>query len=148
MPYKSSQGFQTLKIFQLLAAAASPDPPHTLRPGWKQDLRFTLDFADSRVEGFYPVLGADWNADGRKDLLYLDDGGRIAVRLGEAQPGGPGFGAATRSHSVPLRAGRTVTGDLDGDGLEDLIVYDPQAADGALWLYYNTGVLPGTPAER
>jgi hypothetical protein len=67
--------------------------PHSITSVWKQDIRFTLDFADGRVKGLYPVLEADWNADGRKDLLYVESGGSMALRLGEAGVRGPRYGA-------------------------------------------------------
>ncbi|HIL81338.1 MAG TPA: hypothetical protein EYG54_08795 [Myxococcales bacterium] len=47
------------------------------------------------------------------------------------------------SHPGPL-ARRAVTGDLDGDGLDDLVVSDPRTPGRPLWLYDNRGNLPGT----
>ena len=121
--------------------------PHSITSTWEGDLHFKIDFAQARIEGLYPILDTDWNADGRKDMLFVESKGKIAIRLGRAGASGPSFGKTAARQAVDLRAGRTSVADLDGDGLEDLIVYDPQTSDGDLWLYYNRGTLPGTPAD-
>ena len=122
------------------------EPPHRLVSSWKQDIRFKIDFGEARIEGLFPVLDTDWNADGRNDLLYMESDGEIALRLGKAGARGPSFGNRVAGQSSPFRAGRSASADLDGDGLEDLILYDPQASVGAVWVYYNRGQLPGSPA--
>ena len=123
------------------------EPPHRLVSSWKQDIRFKIDFGEARIEGLFPVLDTDWNADGRNDLLYMDSDKEIAVRLGEAGERGPSFSNRVAGQASPLRAGRSTSADLDGDGLEDLILYDPQASVGAVWVYYNRGRLPGSPVR-
>ncbi|MCS5635721.1 MAG: VCBS repeat-containing protein, partial [Myxococcota bacterium] len=60
---------------------------------------------------------------------------------------GPRFGPSVARQSSAIRAGRSVEADIDGDGLQDLLIYDPQAPSGALWVYYNRGVLPGSPGR-
>ena len=135
-------GKATLEVLTLGKSA-----PHAISSAWKGDFRFKIDFAEARIEGLYPILSADWNADGRNDMLYAENSDEIAIRLGRAGAAGPSFGDPIARQANPLRAGRTAVADLNGDGLEDLVVYDPQAADGGLWIYYNRGNLPGTPSD-
>lgn len=133
-------GKATLKILTL-----NHNEPYRLTSAWKQDLRFKIDFAEGRIEGLYPILSTDWNADGRNDILLLDSDGELSVRLGKPAAAGPAFGSTVARQPISVRAGQSAEADLDGDGLMDLVLYDPQVSEGALWLYYNRGALPGTP---
>jgi len=137
----TQSGKATLEILAL-----SPSEPHRLTSVWKQDIRFDLDFAEARVEGLYPILTTDWNGDGRKDILLVDSDGELSIRLGKATRQGLDFGSSAAGQAISLRAGRSAEADLNGDGLRDLVLYDPQNPQGAVWVYYNRGVLPGTPA--
>jgi hypothetical protein len=33
---------------------------------------------------------------------------------------------------------------LNGDGLDDLVAYDPRDVEGRIFVFYNRGQLPGT----
>ena len=136
-------GKATLNVLKL-----DPDQePHPFISAWEKDFGFKIDFNETRIEGLYPMLQTDWNADGVHDVLALDDAGSISVRLGEVDRGRVRFGSPVARQSSTIRAGRSVQGDVDGDGLQDLLIYDPQAPTGTLWLYFNRGALPGTPGS-
>jgi hypothetical protein len=111
---------------------------------WTDNVSFPFDFATSRVLGLLPFTEADWNGDGLLDLCWADGGGELRFRLGEARPNGPAFGRIVGA--VPLAvSGDLVAADLDGDGLSDLVAWDPLDPEGRLHVAKNRGVLPGTP---
>src|SRR5262249_13599170 len=129
-----------LRVLALPADERSP-PVET----WSDDVSFPFDFGTSRVLGLLPFTEADWNADGRLDLCWGDGSGQLRIRLGEARDAGPGFGAVVAS--VPLAvSGELLAADLDGDGLPDLVAWDPLDLEGRLRIGRNRGALPGTPA--
>nr|MCS5636954.1 VCBS repeat-containing protein [Myxococcota bacterium] len=72
-------GKATLNVLSL-----DPDQePHPFVSAWEKDVRFKIDFNETRIEGLYPILRTDWNGDGLNDFLAVDDGGSISLRLGE-----------------------------------------------------------------
>jgi hypothetical protein len=142
--------FLTLQRVELrLRIVAVPDaagaPP---RETWSDDVSFPFDLSTSRVLGVVPFIEADWNADGRVDLCWSGGDGKLRFRLGEARAAGPGFGREVAV--VPLGlSGDLVAADLDGDGLEDFVGWDPLDREGRLRVGRNRGTLPGTgPALR
>ena len=100
-----------------------------------------FDVGDRAVPDF-----ADWNGDGRTDLLVGALDGRVHLFIDQADSGAADFrvdhviqvdGAdlvAPSGRSAPAAA------DLDGDGLLDLIV---GVTDGSLYAYRNTGSADG-----
>lgn len=111
---------------------------------WETDLDYPLDFDLGRVVGLLPDVEGDWNGDGRRDLLTGDGPGAVEIRLGRSDGAGPGFGPPIVRQEVPL-ADQAVVADLDGDGLDDLVVYDPVDRSGRFVVAWNRGLLPGTP---
>jgi hypothetical protein len=86
----------------------------------KRDL--PISFETLRPKGFLATPEADFNADGRRDLLGSDGGERLEVRLGH-----PTLGFAKRSSTQELdTGGRIRFGDLEGDGRDDFVIYDPR----------------------
>jgi hypothetical protein len=126
---------------------ADREEPGKFNTSWEQDMTFHINFDEGRVDGLFPEFKGDWNGDGLRDLLYPDGDERMGIRLGEPAATGPGFGERVASQPIPLSAGQTRVADLNGDGLQDLVAYDPRNLEGIVWAYYNRGVLPGTPAR-
>ncbi len=128
--------------FDLEVFALAPGP--SLRRTWAAEISLGLDFQSGRVADLLPTSEGDWNGDGRRDLLYGEGGGRFGIRLGTATESGPGFGAQVATQSLPAAARMTVA-DFDGDGLDDLALFDPLDEQGRIHVLRNRGLLPGTP---
>jgi hypothetical protein len=80
-----------------------------------------------RVAGFSTPRAADWNGDGRLDLICGDLSGRVNVFLNEGTQGSPilSEGKAVQVHDETWHCGpRSIVecGDIDNDGLKDLLV--------------------------
>jgi hypothetical protein len=111
---------------------------------WRGELSLPLDFEAGRVAGLVPTVEGDWNGDGRRDLLHGSGEGRLAIRLGESGELGPRFGEHAAHQAIPAGDQARVA-DLDGDGLHDLVVFDPLDPGGQVHVLWNRGLLPGTP---
>ena len=116
------------------------------RPSYETTLTVAISSGEGRVAGVLPTAAGDWNGDGLRDLLHGESLRRIAIRLGVRGEQGPGFGAPAASQEVPS-ADRALVADLDGDGLDDLALYDTLAEGGGVHVLRNRGLLPG-PARR
>ena len=84
---------------------------------------------------------ADWNNDGRKDLLVGGADGTVCLYLNVGTEATPSFddGAYLQVAGTPLSVGADAAPavvDFDGDGAKDLVVGN---AAGAVYLYRNTG---------
>ena len=111
-------------------------------PWLTRSINFAFDFETLRPRGFAGSLLEDWNRDGHRDWLSSAGGSAVEVWLG-----GPTYRFASAQSRDPLdSSGRVATGDLDGDGLPDFVVYDPRRADVPLRIGRNLGNLPGSPA--
>ena len=90
--------------------------------------------------GFFPTLRADWNGDGALDRIDSDDGEAIQIHLGGSRES-----LRSRAARQPFdAAGSLRIGDLDGDGLPDLLVFDRTRPGSPIRIAVNRGELPGT----
>ena len=80
------------------------------------------------------------NGDGFDDLLTPGDGDRVEVWLG-----GPEGISSDLAGGQPIpTSGRVRGGDWNGDGLADLLFYDPRKPSTPVVIATNRGLLPGT----
>lgn len=129
--------------FSVLSVDA--EAPNGLRETWRDSVSLVLDWGTARIAGVFPDLRGDWNGDGRADLVHGDGHQRVALRLGRTVDGGPGFGGRVASQALPLDSASIAAEDLDGDGLQDLVAFDPRSESAPVLVLRNRGVLPGTP---
>ena len=106
---------------------------------WRNDGgRFaTTDAAPPGLEtlpGLRDLVCADFDGDGRTDLVAVDRGGRLRVLL--QRPAG-GFATVTDMAGLYLERARTLAAaDVDGDGNTDLLLGN----DSGLWVLANRGM--------
>ena len=102
-------------------------------PGFKTDLDVGYRATSST---------ADWDNDGRKDLIVGAYDGKIHVFLNEGSDGAPDFRAESFAQDdgadllVPSNRSSPVVFDLDGDGAKDLVVGN---TEGQMLFYRNVG---------
>jgi len=108
---------------------------------WSATISVPFDTGKGRVGTLLPRTGGDWNGDGIRDLVY-GEGDRLAVRLGERADDGLRFSDAIAIDVRPAEGGRTA--DLDGDGLDELMLWNPIAPGAGLRILRNRGQLPGS----
>lgn len=92
------------------------------------------------IPGATPVV-ADWNNDGRKDLLIGAADGTVFLFLNQGSEVAPAFGAPSYLlvNAAPVSVGADaapVVIDLNADGRKDLVI---GAADGRVWYFQNEG---------
>jgi hypothetical protein len=113
---------------------------------WEEDLTLPLDFSNGRVSGVIPNLRGDLNGDGLRDLVWGDSIDHLSVRLGERGQDGPRFGERVARQTIP-GGERALVADLNGDGLDDLVLHDTFDDEGRLHVLHNLGRLPGSPTS-
>ncbi len=99
-----------------------------------------ISFETFRPKGFMPRGEVDLNADGFMDFITSDNGEGIEVYLGGSE--GP-FRRRDARQELPT-VGLIRFADIDGNGLEDFVMFNPQEPGSPLRLGMNRGVLPGT----
>jgi hypothetical protein len=124
-----------LSIYAASGAGAYPDAPV-----YKRKLDIPLDFETSRPKGFIPSFGFDLNGDGVRDYLASSDGTEIEVLLAT-----PKLEYRKRGHKQEIPSeGAVRGGDLNHDGLTDLVVFNARRYHQSMYLAINRGALPGT----
>jgi len=114
---------------------------------WSESISLEIDWQAGRIAGVFPDVRSDLNGDRRPDLIVPAGDRRLAMRLGQSNDKGPGFGRSTAIQSLPIEAGSLWPEDLDGDGLDDLVVFDSRDPAGRVFVLRNRGTLPGTPVN-
>jgi hypothetical protein len=124
-----------LSIYAATGVGAYPDAPV-----YKRKLDIPLDFETSRPKGFIPSFGFDLNGDGVRDYLASSDGTEIEVLLAT-----PKLKYRKRGHKQQIPSeGAVRGGDLNHDGLTDLVVFNARRYHQSMYLAINRGALPGT----
>ena len=106
-------------------------------PWLERSLGIPFSLETFRAEGFLPTIRGDLDDDGHADLVTSGSGDDIAVYLGAANSP-----FKRRSGRQPMAtAGVIDFHDFDGDGLQDLLIYDPHHFDAPVTVAINTGWL-------
>jgi hypothetical protein len=110
-------------------------------PWFETKLDVDIDFETSRTAGFIPTIDFDVNGDGFHDYLSAADGTKVEIYLGS---GKRGFRRRAAEQEIPSE-GQLRSGDLDGNGLADFVLFNTRRDHEPIRLLTNRGVLPGTP---
>ena len=97
------------------------------------------------LENAWKLVGTgDFNGDGRDDVLWRNDNGTVTNWLATANGSFQG-NYANAAYSVPASLQLVLTGDINGDGHDDIVWRD---ADGVVfdWLANSNGSFNSTPA--
>jgi hypothetical protein len=129
-----------LSVYPLERAAEAPAEPAKPDSWFDIKLGIPLDFDTSRPAGFIPTVRYDFNGDGFRDYITSSNGTRLELYLG-SRKGGYRKRAARQKISTEGQLG---VGDLNGDGLTDLLIFNSRRADQPIYLLTNRGRLPGT----
>jgi len=140
---------QTLQLIELLLTRsidpelrvyrAAPGARFEAKPAITRTLDLGVSFETQRTVGFLPAL-RDLNSDGRLDLIEPSDGSLLEIHLGAP---GPAF--EPRAIRQPFdTTGVLRFGDLERNGLLDLVLHDPRRPGTPIRVGVNLGVLPGT----
>ncbi|MCG8591988.1 MAG: VCBS repeat-containing protein [Proteobacteria bacterium] len=132
-----------LRVLAFRPQAEERGDEDPLVTAWRDDVVLRIDFGEGRIAGLFPDVSGDWNGDGRRDLLQPLGARQVGIRLGTGGPDGPGFESSATRQPLPT-SGDILVRDLDADGLDDLVVYDPRDERGRVFVLTNRGRLPGT----
>lgn len=107
-------------------------------PDYEEKISTGIDFDTFRPKGFTPRGEVDLNADGRMDFVTSANGDAIEVYLGsDEQP----FDKRSARQKMAT-AGVIGFDDIDGDGYQDFVLYDPQSPGAPVYVGRNLGTLP------
>jgi len=112
-------------------------------PWSRKKISTGISFDTFRPKGFMPRAGLDLNADGLMDFISSANGKGIEVFLGADK--GP-LDKRTAIQRLPT-TGKIHIDDVNGDGLPDFVLFDPQSLDPTVRIGLNLGNLPGTPSR-
>lgn len=109
-------------------------------PWFERTLEISMSLDTGRPKGFVPTASFDLNGDGFDDMLTPGNGERVEVWLGSAE----GISTDESGRQEMVAMGRVRGGDWNGDGLVDLLLYDPRKLGTPVVIATNRGLLPGT----
>jgi hypothetical protein len=144
-----SVGFGVLGLIQMLVTRGvdadvsvyrATETGFAKEPWFERKLNIAISFDTARPVGFVPTGNYDVNGDGYDDLLTPGKGDRLDVWLG----GADGVASTVAGRQSLPSSGRLRGGDWNGDGLADLLLYDPRKLDAPVQIARNRGLLPGT----
>jgi hypothetical protein len=132
-----------LRVYGLERPGVAPQDP--VRPQVEDawfEVKFDvpLDFETSRPAGFIPTLEHDFNGDGFRDYISSTDGERLEVFVGSRETGYP----ARSARQILSTEGQISPGDVNGDGLTDLVLFNTRRDNQPVKILTNAGILPGT----
>ncbi len=107
------------------------------KPIYRRKYSVPFSFETFRPRGFLGYFDADWNGDGRNDLLLSGGGEAVELHLGRAEGGFEASGPRQKMNT----GGRIRTGDIDGDGRPDFVLFDPRRPNAPLRIARNAGRL-------
>lgn len=147
VPFSTMGLVRTLLTRTIQAEARIYPPDRSSGLGDEPVVSFDLDvpfsFDTLRSSGFLPNWSVDVNGDGHLDLLLSGGGKQFDVHLG-----GPRFGYKKRQSRTKIPTqGVLRSGDLDGDGIPDFVIFDPFTNGAPVQVLRNLATLPGSPAR-
>ena len=110
-------------------------------PWSRKKIGTKISFDTFRPRGFMPRAELDLNADGLMDFISSANGKGIEVYLGGDK--GP-FSRRTAIQNLPT-AGVIHIADINGDAMDDFVLYDPQSSDATVRIGLNLGTLATLP---
>ena len=110
-------------------------------PWSRKKIGTKVSFETFRPRGFMPRAGVDLNADGLMDFISSANGKGIEVYLGGDE--GP-FSRRTAIQNMPTN-GFIHVDDINGDDMDDFVLFDPQSSDASVRVGVNLGALPNSP---
>ena len=110
-------------------------------PWSRKKIGTKISFDTFRPRGFMPRAELDLNADGLMDFISSANGKGIEVFLGGDK--GP-FSRRTAIQELPT-AGIIHVDDINGDAMDDFVLFDPQSIDATVRIGLNLGTLATSP---
>ncbi len=125
---------------QLAVYKADDNGVYASDPWFTRKLEISISFDTGRPKGFIPTGAFDLNGDGFDDMLTPGNGEHVEVWLGSKD----GISTEEAGRQEISAMGRVRGGDWNGDGLPDLVLYDPRRLKAPVVIATNRGLLPGT----
>jgi hypothetical protein len=129
-----------LKLYEIERPEEGPAQANARAPRFELGIDLPLDFETSRPKGFVPTIEHDFNGDGVRDYVTSGNGTRLDLFVGDPLQG---FPSRSARQTLPTE-GQIHPGDLNGDGLTDLVLFNSRRDNQPLRLLTNRGELPGT----
>ena len=119
-------------VSELLWEAIAPATGMRLTSLWNGALHTELAF--ERPSGWRIAGNDDFDGDGRADLLWESGAGELAISTRAALDASAPTTPLSPLHALDPDEIVIATGDLDGDGLADLLVQDDATGSRSVWL--------------